>query len=148
MIESFQGEYRFLSNFWHAGVIYDGYAFPTSENAYQYAKLEPSCVTEQDVSDFQLATPGKAKRMGQKLTIREDWTDVKIGIMEEILRSKFEDAVLGWWLTETGTQTIVEGNTWNDTFWGVCNGVGSNHLGKLLMKIRKEFQQTDLDLIF
>ncbi len=31
---------------------------------------------------------------------------------------------------------IVERNTWNDTFWGVCKGKGENHLGILLMEIR------------
>jgi predicted NAD-dependent protein-ADP-ribosyltransferase YbiA (DUF1768 family) len=31
---------------------------------------------------------------------------------------------------------LIEGNWWGDTYWGVCNGVGENHLGKLLMKIR------------
>jgi predicted NAD-dependent protein-ADP-ribosyltransferase YbiA (DUF1768 family) len=34
------------------------------------------------------------------------------------------------------TGEIVEDNTWGDTFWGQCNGMGQNQLGKLLMKIR------------
>jgi predicted NAD-dependent protein-ADP-ribosyltransferase YbiA (DUF1768 family) len=51
-------------------------------------------------------------------------------------------------LLDTGTQTLVEGNWWGDVFWGVCKGVGSNHLGKLLMKLRKEGQQTDLEGVF
>jgi predicted NAD-dependent protein-ADP-ribosyltransferase YbiA (DUF1768 family) len=41
-------------------------------------------------------------------------------------------------LKATGDEELVEGNWWNDTFWGVCNGVGENNLGKLLMKIRAE----------
>lgn len=31
-----------------------------------------------------------------------------------------------------------EGNTWGDKFWGVCDGEGENHLGKLLMEVRAE----------
>lgn len=27
-------------------------------------------------------------------------------------------------------------NSWNDTFWGVCNGVGQDVLGKLLRSIK------------
>ena len=27
--------------------------------------------------------------------------------------------------------------TWNDTEWGICNGIGNNKLGKILMRIRK-----------
>lgn len=40
-------------------------------------------------------------------------------------------------LKATGEQQIIEGNTWGDTYWGTCNDVGHNHLGKILMKIRE-----------
>ncbi len=43
-------------------------------------------------------------------------------------------------LLATGDRKLVEGNTWGDTFWGVCRGNGKNHLGKILMKIRAELQ--------
>lgn len=35
-------------------------------------------------------------------------------------------------------EELIEGNYWHDTYWGVCEGVGENHLGKLLMEIRNE----------
>ena len=35
----------------------------------------------------------------------------------------------------------IEGNTWNDTFWGVCNGQGQNWLGKILMLVRSELNK-------
>ena len=43
-------------------------------------------------------------------------------------------------LLATGDANLEEGNTWNDTFWGVdlANGCGQNNLGKILMKIRGE----------
>ncbi len=31
-----------------------------------------------------------------------------------------------------------ETNTWHDTYWGVCNGVGKNMLGIQLMRVRAE----------
>lgn len=154
MIEKFDGEYRWLSNFWDAPVLYwvdsmqTEVAFPSSENAYQFAKIHPRDVSRADVMDFQICTAGKAKRMGKKVKIRDDWSDVKLAVMEKILRSKFEDDLLRFRLCETGTQEIVEGNTWGDVFWGVCDGKGSNHLGKILMKLRKEFVQSNLDHIF
>jgi predicted NAD-dependent protein-ADP-ribosyltransferase YbiA (DUF1768 family) len=58
--------------------------------------------------------------------------------MEEILRMKFADERLRDKLTSTAPVELVEGNWWGDTFWGVCKGVGENHLGRLLMKIRDE----------
>ena len=40
---------------------------------------------------------------------------------------------------------LEEGNTWNDTFWGVHlkNGQGQNHLGRILMKIRTELRTAE-----
>ena len=46
-------------------------------------------------------------------------------------------------LLDTGDQELIEGNYWNDTFWGVCEGKGQNHLGKILMQIREELRGTD-----
>ena len=60
-------------------------------------------------------------------------------MMEEILRAKFtQNLDLKEKLLATSDRLLVEGNTWNDRFWGVCKGKGANHLGKLLMKIRAE----------
>lgn len=28
-----------------------------------------------------------------------------------------------------------------DTYWGCVNGIGENNLGKILMKLRKEFKK-------
>ena len=59
--------------------------------------------------------------------------------MEDLVRQKFtKNKDLAKLLKGTGNQELIEGNTWKDTFWGVYNGIGSNHLGKILMKIRKE----------
>lgn len=44
-------------------------------------------------------------------------------------------------LLKTGDEELVEGNTWGDTFWGVCKGKGRNELGKILMKVREEFRK-------
>jgi hypothetical protein len=37
---------------------------------------------------------------------------------------------------------LVEGNRWGDQFWGVDlrTGLGENHLGKILMKVRDELR--------
>lgn len=64
--------------------------------------------------------------------------------MEEIVRAKFsENETLKNMLLATGDAELKEGNTWNDTFWGIDQktGSGENHLGKILMKIRDEFSE-------
>ncbi len=58
--------------------------------------------------------------------------------MKQILRIKFADPALRTALEATGEATLIEGNTWNDTFWGVCRGKGQNNLGKILEAIRAE----------
>jgi len=78
-----------------------------------------------------------AKKRGRKVTMREDWDQVKIPIMEDLLSQKFSDPVLAKKLVETGDSQLVEGNWWGDVFWGVCRGEGQNNLGKILMKIRE-----------
>lgn len=56
------------------------------------------------------------------------------------MRVKFRNPELRDKLVATGDAEIVEGNWWGDKFWGVCRGVGENHLGKILMRIRTELQ--------
>lgn len=57
--------------------------------------------------------------------------------MRELLKQKFAKEPFRTWLLNTGNEQLVEGNTWGDTFWGVCNGKGKNYLGALLMEIRE-----------
>lgn len=133
-IRSFMGPYRFLSNFWLAEVSLDGVVYPSVEHAYVAAKTLDLGVR---AAIAEVDTPGKVKRMGRKLVLRDDWEDVKLQVMEDLLRQKFAPGTaLRTQLDLTGSSHLEEGNTWGDTFWGVCRGVGENHLGKLLMKIR------------
>lgn len=134
VIGPFKGELRWLSNFWPAEVMLDGLVYPTVEHAYVAAK------TTNDVERFVIQTtpsPGEVKRLGRQLNIREDWDSIKLQVMEDLLWQKFQHSELKAKLLATGDIPIVEINTWNDTFWGQCNGKGTNHLGKLLMKIRE-----------
>lgn len=134
-ILKFKGKYRWLSNFKPCSVYLDGNFYPSVENAYQAAKT----LVLEDRFKFQLCTAKTAKKWGKKLKKRPDWDDVKIKVMEFLLRQKFAPCNFEYyWLKKTGNCLIVEGNTWNDTFWGVCDGVGENNLGKILMKLRGE----------
>ncbi len=88
----------------------------------------------------QCTTPGQAKRAGLRLRLRFDWPAIKLGVMSTGLDAKFQIPELRDKLLATGNAELVEGNSWNDTYWGMCRGVGDNHLGKLLMKIRAELK--------
>lgn len=135
-IDRFQGQYRFLSNFYPAPTAYEGIVYPTSEHAYQAAKLIPSM----RVLVQRCATPGDAKRMGNSNNgdTQEGWYARRIIVMRVVLIDKFtRNPRLAQLLVATGTAELVEGNTWGDRFWGVCDGVGENQLGIALMCIRK-----------
>lgn len=143
MINKFQGTTRWLSNF-HIGIIDmpDGIAYPSGEHAYQAHKSTDSRERRRIAA---LLKPRDARRAGQELKLREDWEDVKLDIMAEITRRKFnQDSELGAKLLETSNQKLIEGNTWGDQFWGVCNGKGENHLGHILMQIRDELRTIEV----
>lgn len=138
MIREFQGDHRFLSNFWPAVVHLDGTYYPSVEHAYQAAKfVEPARRT----AIRNALTPGEAKKLARMwVTTTPDWDTKRVVVMDDLLRQKFKHANLRKLLLATGTQELQEGNTWNDRYWGVDlrTGTGENTLGKLLMKIREE----------
>lgn len=135
MIEKFSGDCRWLSNFWPVLVELDGLNYPSVEHAYQAAKT----LDVEKRKEIQLAVmPSMAKMLGKKLKIRSDWEQIKIDVMYGLLQQKFAVGILRTQLKLTGSQELIEGNHWNDTFWGVCKGKGENHLGKLLMKVRAQ----------
>lgn len=135
MIDNFSGKYFFLSNFYMRPIYVDGIVYPSTEHGYQAHK---ALFTEDflKIMDFQF--PGDAKRYGQhQIVLREDWEEVKDGIMRSFVVAKFtQHPDLQQLLLDTNPHELVEGNTWDDTYWGVCNGVGQNKLGKLLMNVR------------
>lgn len=136
-IDSFQGEHRWLSNFWPARVVYERFLYPSVENAYQAAKLDPALRRQ-----FMSCTPGQAKRAGRVAAVRADWDQVKLQVMEQLIAQKFfAGSELATKLLETDDAPLIEGNTWGDTFWGVCRGKGENNLGKLLMARRAELKE-------
>ncbi len=136
-ILGFHGEFRFLSNFWPAKVILGGIWFPTVEHAYVAAKT-----LDLHKREFisTIDTAGQVKRFGRTLVLRTDWEEIKLDVMLGLLQQKFEEDPLKQKLLNTGNAYLEETNTWNDVYWGICHGSGWNHLGKLLMQVRKELQ--------
>lgn len=139
-IDSFKDGFAFLSNFEADTIRYKGLTFKSVEHAYQAAKS----VTMADMELIRNAlTAGASKRLGRKIQMRPDWERVKIALMMNFLRQKFSSQPRKDQLLSTGNHELIEGNTWGDTFWGVCDGKGENWLGKCLMHIRKELIEFD-----
>lgn len=143
MIEQFSIPYRFLSNFWYASFEIDGCHYRTVEHYFQSMKAK-----YQEDADYiaNLPKPQQAKKEARKITMRDDWPSIKVDVMRKGVRAKFyQNPDLAQQLLSTGDEYLQEGNNWNDTFWGVCNGVGQNMLGIILMEIRNELRQNPYD---
>ena len=73
------------------------------------------------------------------MAIRPDWEKSRALIMYELTLLKFVlNHGLRCKLADTYPCRLIEGNTWGDTFWGVCNGVGENRLGTILEIVRRQ----------
>lgn len=137
-IKGFQGEYRWLSNFYECPVEYDGRKYKSSEAAYQAQKTWDD--EQRDL--FTEMSPQEAKKVGKNgVELREDWNEMKIWVMREVLLAKFrQNEHLKEKLLATGEKYLEETNWWGDTFWGVCRGKGQNELGSVLMMVRDEIR--------
>lgn len=137
VIKRFVDQYRFLSNFYPCNIEYEGVKHRSTETAYQAAKTD----IVKEKYKIALMTAGESKRYARTLKLRPDWEEVKLKVMEDLVRQKFtNNRHLKESLLMTGEQELIEGNAWGDVWWGICKGVGHNHLGKILMKIRQELR--------
>jgi ribA/ribD-fused uncharacterized protein len=141
IINGFFGEYRWLSNFYDADIVYEDIYFPSVEHAYVYSKYNTK---PKELTQFLELTSGQVKRLGKTIDIRSDFDEIKVDVMAELIFCKFSDRnpELVQKLLSTGEAHISETNSWGDTFWGVnLEGVGLNMLGKIIMARREQLQK-------
>ena len=147
IINQFKDKYFFLSNFYPCNIIYKDKIYPSSEHLYQALKTKNKdhrCMIKN------ARTCGEAKRLGSRVTLREDWEEVKIEKMYKVLTLKFsQNPDLAKKLLKTKDTYLIEGNYWHDNFWGICICLtcktikpkiykDGNQLGQLLMHLRTE----------
>lgn len=148
MIDKFQGRWHFLSNFYPCEIEHQGIKYPSVEHYYVAMKFDDEQLidgkyyTPGDLRELisKIKDPGQVKRFGRKVKLRKDWDNQKLKVMNWGVREKFKNDRLSDLLLSTGDEELIEGNFWNDTYWGVCNGKGQNHLGKILMEVRNELR--------
>lgn len=141
MIDLFDGEYRFLSNFWPCPIVMGDFVFPSTENAYQAAKYPKS-----ERQQFTTCSPAMAKKLGSRIDRPKNWDAEKLIVMRKVLERKFAPKSYNLLqLSLTSPHELIEGNTWGDVFWGVCDGIGENNLGKMLMDIRSELSNSEIE---
>ncbi|MBQ2872419.1 MAG: NADAR family protein [Bacilli bacterium] len=136
-------EFYCLDNFSSFKVKYDGYLYSSLEEAYQtIGFLESAPEIAEQIKNCNSAHEAQKIAVINKEKQRSDWDEVKVAIMEELLRLKIEqNPYVKKKLLETKDYLIVEDSP-KDDFWGWGpNRDGVNQLGKLWMKLRDELRE-------
>jgi ribA/ribD-fused uncharacterized protein len=139
-IDSFRGDFGFLSNFHEASIWVGGERYKSVEHAYQAAKASDPGAKK---LIREAKTPYVAKQLGRAVQLPKDWDTKKIEVMRMLVREKFRNPLLRTMLLATGDAILVEANTWNDTTWGICRGKGLNWLGRILTEVRDECRREE-----
>lgn len=135
-------KYGEFSNFAPFPVRLKGKTWQTTEHYYQAQKFESSAYQEK----IRKATrPKEAAQLGRsrKELIVKNWDSKRDQVMYEALRAKFtQHEALKILLLETADKILIE-HSKKDNYWGDGgDGKGKNKLGKLLMKVRGELQNS------
>ena len=137
-------EFYPLDNFSSFKVEWNGYLYSSLEEAYQAASFMGS--DEELVEKVKKShSADEAQRIAyeNRDKQRKDWNEVKVSIMEELLRLKIkQNKKKKKKLLQTKDYLIVEDSP-KDSFWGWGpDRNGNNQLGKLWMKLRDEFKNS------
>src|SRR4051812_8329653 len=114
--------YYEFTNFAPYGFFANNTFWKTSEHYFQAQKF-PKMALYEEVR--QALTPSDARKLARTnfRRQREDWDDVRLGVMREALRQKFDsNPPLKQLLLSTGQRPLVEASE-EDDFWGF----GPNH---------------------
>jgi N-glycosidase YbiA len=128
----------YLGNYYRARMFMYGRWWNWNEAPYQSAK---TIVQAEKDAIWEATKANDTRLLGQKVTMRPDWDQVKRTIMKECCLAKFlQHADLRKQLIETGTEELIEDSP-VDWYWGCGkDGTGQNVLGQVLMEIRAELQ--------
>src|SRR4051812_10242680 len=107
MISSFRDKYRFLSNFYICEIELDGKIYHSVEHAYQASKTDDD--TYRSILRESHVTAGLSKKIAKNFPLRKDWEEVKLKIMEDLLRQKFSQEKTKALLLSTGEEELIEG---------------------------------------
>ena len=136
----FSEETSFLSNHYECPVKIGDITYLNSESAFQAQKTPDEKIRR----EFAYLNPDEAKAKGRKITLRDDWENIKLEVMYEVCKAKFEqNEDIKKELLATGNEELVEISD-NDDFWGLVNGEGENNLGRILMRVRNNLKGFDV----
>jgi hypothetical protein len=120
--------------------VIDGIEWPHSEGYYQAMKAFGTNDWEFAKREIQKRDPMDSWSLGQTVSLRRDWEEVKADIMMRALREKFKDPYLRSLLISTDGYPLVQLK--HCSYWGSgLDGKGENKLGELLQQLRDEIKK-------
>jgi ribA/ribD-fused uncharacterized protein len=140
----YEQEFYVFSNFSSFKLKWKGEDWMTSEHAYHSEKFNDPKLLEQ-LRNTRSAHDSMKLAYANKDKYREDWDEIKLDVMKDILKAKAEQhPYVKRKLLESGDKELIE-NSWRDSYWGWgMDKDGENHLGKLWMEVREEVKKQDL----
>lgn len=141
--KGFSGTLAFCSNMYLSWQTVNGLLYHSNEHFFQASKM----ARPEDHERVRLSmSPYVAKQLSAQLRQRDNWDNIKDGVMLLGLRSKFrQNLALSKMLLDTGQAWLIETNYWHDNEWGVCTcakcrrlSPGHNKLGLMLEGVRSE----------
>lgn len=122
MITAFRGTWWFLSSFAQVPCAVPWFRIgdsdliaPTREHGYQASKAGD---WQQARWVLDAATPSEAKRRGRQVSTWPGWEYRRREVMLELILAQFRNPSPRVMLAGTAGETLVEGNTWGDAYWG------------------------------
>jgi ribA/ribD-fused uncharacterized protein len=154
LITQFKGQYEFLDPSYYCLAECDGELYNSAEAAFLAAQFDSTYF--RSMFRNPVLPVWQARQLAKKLQMRHDWMPaLSIEIMRQITLDKFSRTPkLRAALLATCDEQIVAENNWHEQFWGCCtcdtrpgqygrrsscSVPGLNHLGEILMSVRKQF---------
>ena len=147
-INLFRGEYGWLSNYRSVDIKVKGITYASVEHAWlSYKSDDPEWKVLCSDGDYDAKN---IKKISKFFELPQEFLENRDVIMKSLLVQKFAQPWFRIKLLETKSREIIEGNWWNDTYWGVDmkTGIGENRLGKIIMEIRTILKKLDDDGTF
>jgi predicted NAD-dependent protein-ADP-ribosyltransferase YbiA (DUF1768 family) len=145
-IDNFNGVFDFLNNEYPCEVYFEGLMFPSVFHAFQAAR------STKEHERAKIAYADSMQELYELATEIEDpadWQSKRLLVMEKCLRDKFRrHREMRERLRKTGNRDLLNSyadKSSSNLYWGVVEGNGQNHLGKLLEAIRLDVH-TDKEL--
>ncbi len=148
--------FGWLGNMSPYRVLHDGKWWQTTEALFQALRFKPDCPDQIQTQIIKAAGPMNAKfvaKAWKHKMIVEPMSEQDVANMEMVLRLKLKQhPELCKWLLATGNEEIIEdvtsrSSSGNHRFWGAAlvdgNWVGTNTLGELWMKLRRELKEQE-----